>query len=472
MKHSIVVLCLLIISSCCFGQTVKVSGQIKNFKNDSIRITGYVDGLEVIFGKASLDKNGFFKTQFECTAAGKANFEHGGEYAFLFLTPGDSLNIKLDTKQFDETIIFSGKGAEANNYLAKKTLNLNEDELSSSKWPAIKKLDEMAFLNFADSIKNIYKTFYEKNYNKNFSKAFNDYQLAEIEYGSAYDKLNYFGLHSYLNKLKTKVKNKDPHYFDFLSSIKIQNPEALSVPEYRNFLTSYFDKVINDSLFKSDTVYSEDRTKRHVSAVYELQKKKLTGEVRENILYNTINNYLNNYSDLSLADFLIRDYKSLKPGFQYLEKLEKVYTLKSKLAKGKPAIGFTYPDLEGKKVSLSDLKGKYVYVDLWASWCVPCKRELPYSKKIVEKFKDKNIAFVFISIDENEEAWKNAVKNENIAGINLLAKQGFNAEVIKDYGVNGIPHYLLIDRDGNIISSNAKRPSGGIEQELEALLNK
>jgi thiol-disulfide isomerase/thioredoxin len=167
---------------------------------------------------------------------------------------------------------------------------------------------------------------------------------------------------------------------------------------------------------------------------------------------------------------LISDYKTLGPEAKYLAKLEEVYLLKSKLVKGKPAIGFTYPGLDGKNVSLADLKGKYVYIDLWASWCGPCKRELPYSQKMVEKFKNKNIAFVFISIDEDETAWRNAVKKENLSGINLLAKEGFNAEIMKAYGVRGIPHYLLIDAEGNIISSNAMRPSGGIEQELEKLL--
>jgi thiol-disulfide isomerase/thioredoxin len=140
------------------------------------------------------------------------------------------------------------------------------------------------------------------------------------------------------------------------------------------------------------------------------------------------------------------------------------------LKKGKPSPKFNYPDVNGKNVSLDDLKGKYVYVDVWATWCGPCKREIPYLKELDAEYEGKDLAIVSLSIDklENKEKWLSMVKKEQLQGIQILADKEWNSEFVKAYNITGIPRFILIDPEGNIFDSNAPRPS---DPRLKELLN-
>ncbi|MDN3644141.1 TlpA disulfide reductase family protein [Lutimonas halocynthiae] len=128
---------------------------------------------------------------------------------------------------------------------------------------------------------------------------------------------------------------------------------------------------------------------------------------------------------------------------------------------GDPSPKFNYPDQNGNNVSLDDLKGKYVYVDVWATWCGPCKKEIPFLKEMDEAYKGKNIAFVSLSIDkmEHKDKWLKMIKDEDLGGIQILADQDWNSEFVTAYNIKGIPRFILIDKEGNIVNSNAPRPS-------------
>lgn len=132
------------------------------------------------------------------------------------------------------------------------------------------------------------------------------------------------------------------------------------------------------------------------------------------------------------------------------------------LSKGKPSPIFKdYENFLGGTTSLTDFKGQYVYVDIWATWCVPCKAEIPYLKDVEEAYHNKNIAFVSISVDKNRdrEKWQNMVEETSLGGIQLFADQDFKSDFVKKYEVNSIPRFILIDPDGNIVDANAPRPS-------------
>jgi len=143
--------------------------------------------------------------------------------------------------------------------------------------------------------------------------------------------------------------------------------------------------------------------------------------------------------------------------------------LREALPEGKPSPTFeNYINYNGGTTSLSDLKGKFVYVDIWATWCGPCKREIPSLKKVEEQFHDKNIEFVSISVDDERrsgtkekafESWKAMVKDKELGGIQLFSDNAWQSEFVKNYQVTGIPRFILIDPDGNIISPDAPRPS-------------
>jgi len=128
-----------------------------------------------------------------------------------------------------------------------------------------------------------------------------------------------------------------------------------------------------------------------------------------------------------------------------------------KLSIGKQAPGFNYPDIDGNMVSLEDLKGSIVYIDVWATWCGPCKAEIPSLKKLENELHHENIKFVSISTDKNKDAWKSMVEAQELGGIQLIA--GAGSQILKDYGIMGIPHFIIIDANGNLVDTNAPRPS-------------
>ncbi|OSY86965.1 thioredoxin [Tenacibaculum holothuriorum] len=166
--------------------------------------------------------------------------------------------------------------------------------------------------------------------------------------------------------------------------------------------------------------------------------------------------------DLDSA-FVSNQKKSIEMMQMQLGKMreQKMY-LATKLAKGTPSPKFeNYENHKGGTTSLDDLKGKYVYVDVWATWCQPCKNEIPSLKKVEKQFHDKNIEFVSISVDKKNahEAWKKMVADKELGGVQLFADNDWNSKFVKDYLINGIPRFILIDPNGNIVTPDAPRPS-------------
>ena len=131
---------------------------------------------------------------------------------------------------------------------------------------------------------------------------------------------------------------------------------------------------------------------------------------------------------------------------------------------------FKYENHKGGFTSLEDLKGKYVYIDVWATWCGPCRQEIPFLQKTEEAYHGKNIEFVSISVDEqkNHEKWKQFVKDKNLGGIQLLADKDWQSDFVQGYKINGIPRFILISPEGKIVNADAPRPSS---PELVTLLD-
>lgn len=129
--------------------------------------------------------------------------------------------------------------------------------------------------------------------------------------------------------------------------------------------------------------------------------------------------------------------------------------------KGKPSPTFNLENHKGGTTSLESLKGKYVYIDVWATWCGPCKREIPFLKEIEEEYHGKNIEFVSISIDkpEDHDKWKKFVDNGQLGGTQLFAENAWKSEFTQAYGINSIPRFILIGPDGNVVDADAYRPS-------------
>jgi len=145
----------------------------------------------------------------------------------------------------------------------------------------------------------------------------------------------------------------------------------------------------------------------------------------------------------------------------------------NKKLNNKPSAPFEYENHKGGKTTLADLNGKYVYIDVWATWCGPCRAELPFLKKVEEKYSGKNIEFVSISVDvaKDHDKWKNFVTEKQLQGIQLFADKDWKSDFIMSYGINSIPRFILIDPKGVIVDADAARPSDPkLQEKLDALL--
>ncbi|WP_310994028.1 TlpA disulfide reductase family protein [Aequorivita marina] len=152
---------------------------------------------------------------------------------------------------------------------------------------------------------------------------------------------------------------------------------------------------------------------------------------------------------------------------QHQQQLE----INAALSPGMASPQFTdYLNYEGGTNSLSDYKGKYVYIDVWATWCVPCIYEMPYMIEIEKEYADKNIHFIGLSIDrkKDEDKWRKMIVDKELMGTQLLAHNEINSQFIQDYYIQGIPRFILLDPEGNIVSYDAPRPS---EPRLKELFN-
>lgn len=138
--------------------------------------------------------------------------------------------------------------------------------------------------------------------------------------------------------------------------------------------------------------------------------------------------------------------------------------VKQGLKAGDQTPNFKYKDINGKEVSLSDFAGKYVYLDVWASWCGPCKGEIPYMKEVEKKMHGKNIVFVSLSVDKDIEAWKKMVAEKEMAGVQL--HNGGDRSLLDAFVIPGIPRFILIGPDAKVVDPNMIRPSTG-----ETLIN-
>lgn len=122
-------------------------------------------------------------------------------------------------------------------------------------------------------------------------------------------------------------------------------------------------------------------------------------------------------------------------------------------------------DPQGNEHRLSEFKGRYVYIDLWASWCGPCNQEIPYLKELERTIGNDKVVFVSISIDEDSNAWKAAIKRHNLSGNQFLGNETL-ATLLK---VQGIPRFLIYDKEGRLLYPDAPRPSS--QMEIRRILN-
>ena len=183
---------------------------------------------------------------------------------------------------------------------------------------------------------------------------------------------------------------------------------------------------------------------------YDLAKQKLDGRVLYWFLAGElINGFERGHTDFALVNERWEKFKETNPYPEYNEAIEAALAKALVLQPGQLAPDFTLDDLDGQPVSLNQFKGKAIFIDFWASWCGPCIGDLPYIQKIKAEMAEQPVVFLNISLDDDEEAWREAVAKHEIKGVHLRAA-GWGADVAKAYSIHSLPSYYVVDAQGRI----------------------
>ncbi|MFS4455681.1 TlpA family protein disulfide reductase [Maribacter sp. 2304DJ31-5] len=242
----------------------------------------------------------------------------------------------------------------------------------------------------------------------------------------------------------------------------------------KNMPADYYDfeKTFNyndDFLYKSESKFPEflsiqcggNDWKKSVTKIESLFTRQ---DFKDKFLAN-LKYHFTNLDKEKEAPELLAVLKGKITDKELLAKVEEAYGNSLLVAKGTPVENFTYKDVNDKDVSLSDFKGKFVYIDFWATWCGPCKVEIPHLEKLEKKYHDKDIVFLSISSDKSISAWKKMVADKNLSGVQVNI--GEDNSLMDFLGIRGIPRFTLLDKEGKIVAANAPRPSQ--EKEIATL---
>lgn len=178
------------------------------------------------------------------------------------------------------------------------------------------------------------------------------------------------------------------------------------------------------------------------------------GEMSPETAEPSYRNYLENFSDYPC----------------YTSFLKSFYAKRENVSPGNPAVPFTIPNQYGQPVSMEDFRGKYILLDFWASWCIPCLDEFPHMRKLYSEYDRDQFEIVAISIDEDSLRWRQSINRFQNPWPQLYAGEGFQQETFEAYQGGGIPFYILVDPSGNIERYNDVRPSFNLPEVLDSLI--
>ena len=144
------------------------------------------------------------------------------------------------------------------------------------------------------------------------------------------------------------------------------------------------------------------------------------------------------------------------PTSKYTQMIQQKYQEEAKLMLGGEAPEINLPQPDGTNLALSSLRGKYVLIDFWASWCGPCRKENPYNVEMYKRFKDKGFEIYGVSLDQDPTRWKSAIEKDGLTWIHVSDLKGWSSSAGQTYNVHSIPFTVLVDPDGKIVAKGLR----------------
>ncbi|WP_067149187.1 redoxin family protein [Pseudotamlana agarivorans] len=376
---------------------------------------------------------------------------------FLYLDSGYNLNINYDAADFKNSLAISGEGAAENNYLKEKR---EKTPLLMGDNASFYSLNEADFKSKLLSIKDSLSTLLTNT--PGISENFKTSEQKELQYNYLAGLNVYEKAHRYFAK-DQEFKASDDFLKEFDGFDYSNEADYKGSPSYKKIVTDHYVTEMTDLMAKDSLSQEEAFFKTAKSIPSEL--------IKNTFLFDFANQSLARSKDI---ETFYKEFMSISTNEDNKAVITEKYNKLTAVAEGKPSPKFVnYENYKGGTTSLDDLKGKYVYIDVWATWCGPCKREIPFLKELEKTYHDKNIEFVSLSIDKvsDRDKWKKMIETENLQGVQLLADNDWKSKFVQDYQIQGIPRFILIDTAGNIVDPNAPRPSDPKLVEMFSALN-
>ncbi|WP_405291763.1 TlpA family protein disulfide reductase [Algibacter sp. Ld11] len=445
---------LTIIASGCNSKThvdyAVVSGKFKNVNENEVgfRSSVYVpigDTLEAVVKTINFDEYGNFVDTIYLKKGRDFTIFNNKNWLNIHLRLGDKLQVTADINDLETTVKYKGTAAPINNYF------LNYYQLSNKEnknYQANLKLDESEFKIVKEEYKNSMLKMLDSI--DGLPVEFIEAQKKDLHYGLVGNYINYAERHGMV--VGDEHYKPSSKFLDIVATVNLNDLEEFNRSlHYGQLLKKYYTYEYS----KIGDFFEEDKVK----FVQFLEREIKNQKIKEELLFLYGAPILTSTKKVELClDILNRNISNE----DYKKVLLEKYNQLQLMMPGKPSPSFTYQNVDDSDVSLSDFKGKYVYIDLWATWCGPCKAEFPYLKAVEKKYHGNGkIEFIGISIDnfKNIEKWKDDVEKHDLKGIQLIAGDDRTSGFIGEYQVEGIPRFILIDPEGKIVDADALRPS-------------
>lgn len=379
-----------------------------------------------------------------------ASMYYGQEQRKVYLEQGDRVHITFNGNDYAGSFCFNGQKALAVDYLntvaltslpdSDYALTFKEyrDKLTRKEQAALRLLKARKL----ESVGNFVKM-----------------ETGRIHYSYAVALLMYPLGH--VSVAKDSTYRPAEEYYDALKAYWTEDEHWLCIDEYRDFLIELAHQLDADNRALTD-LYP-----KNLAQISYIADNIKSDAIRQTLINSIAEEYVDRRGIKDIADL-----DNLYYTYVNDPTLRKSYKAKCEQhnlsAPGKPSPDFTGVDIDGNTHTLADYRGKYVYIDLWATWCGPCQKELPYLRQLEAKFKGRNITFLSLSVDHDTAKWQAKVKSGTLTGEQLLI--GRDSEFQRAYNIDGIPRFILLDKQGRIVNNNMLRPSSeDIEQALSSL---
>jgi thiol-disulfide isomerase/thioredoxin len=253
---------------------------------------------------------------------------------------------------------------------------------------------------------------------------------------------------------KTDEPEMAADYYDFLAKFEFNDDKMLASQDFKSFIEAYLSHQAKGIVGEDNDKFAVPNAQ--IQLIGEFSKNQ---KVKDYAYYSMMGGLLYQHG-ADIPENIMTAFQANCKDAESVEKVMKEYNQWTTVAKGKDAPTWKYENIKGEIVGLEDLRGKVVYIDVWATWCGPCMQELPYLEDLETKYAaGGKIEFVSVSIDKDKDAWEKMVVGKSMKGVQLYADKAWDSSICKDNLITGIPRFMLIDTEGKLINVNAPRPS-------------